>query len=146
MKPSKYIILTIAIFSFVLLSSINKTLANEGNGKNPIYATFEYVNTQLGSIRNTLAVFVATSGVAEDPNAPQLGDIKYLGNQYEINFWFTPTTNISSYQAGHFYHLTYKLSPDIFTHRIKDGVIIRYLGGKVFALVVDDHISAQSGE
>jgi hypothetical protein len=64
-----------------------------------------------------LLVLVVTSvfaggtsrGIAEDPNVPALGPVKYLGNPAGYHFWFTVSADLSYYEAGHSYHNVYKL-------------------------------------
>ena len=58
-------------------------------------------------------IYAATAmGDADDPNNPWLGSIRYLGNPAGYHFWFTPTSSIAWYTAGHDYHNVYKVHPD----------------------------------
>ena len=50
----------------------------------------------------------AVRGEAEDSGNPGLGTITYVFNNAGYHFWFTPTENVSIYQAGHSYHNIYK--------------------------------------
>ena len=50
----------------------------------------------------------ALQGTAQDPGAPQLGDIDYLFNQPGYQLWWTMNSNLATLVAGHSYHAVYK--------------------------------------
>lgn len=50
----------------------------------------------------------AVVGEAEDPNYPQLGVIRYVGNHAGYHFWFTVSEDLGPYEAGKSYHNVYK--------------------------------------
>lgn len=92
----------------------NGTLNKNDTQTDILTADVEFIATQS---RNNSAYVCDPNwlfeGTAKDPNAPQLGAIKYKGYPAGYEFWFTPNTGISFYIAGHKYHNFYEVNPAV---------------------------------